>query len=88
MSYNGHPIYFGSGPAPVFDVLNFTGTDVVLGMPSAGAYMALNLVTGRPIVSTREVVALKGYSGLTVPSHILGLPTVTYPVDIPDGAGN
>lgn len=88
ISYNGHPVYFGSGPAPVFDVLNFTGPDVVLGMPSAGAYMALNLVTGRPIVSTRELVALKGYSGLTAPSHILGLPTVTYPIDIPYGPGN
>nr|WP_243148208.1 hypothetical protein [Sulfobacillus thermotolerans] len=88
VSYNGHPVYFGPGPAPVFDVLNFTGTDVVLGTPSAGAYMALNLVTGHPIVSTRAVVALKGYSGLTAPSHILGLPTATYPVDIPYGAGH
>ncbi len=84
-SYNGQPTYFGPGPAPMFDVLNFTGTDVVLGMPSAGAYMALNLVTGHPIVSTREVVALKGYSGLTAPSHILGLPTTTYSIDIPYG---
>jgi hypothetical protein len=85
LSYNGHPVYFGSGPAPVFDVLNFTGPDVVLGMPSAGAYMALNVMTGHPLVSTRTVVALKGYSGLTAPAHILGLPAAIYPVDIPYG---
>lgn len=88
VSYNGHAVYFGPGPAPVFDVLNFTGTDVVLGTPSAGAYMALNLVSGHPIVSTREVVALKGYSGLTTPSHIPGLPTTAYSVAIPYGSGD
>lgn len=84
-NYNGRPVYFGPGPAPVFDVLNFTGSDVVLGSPSAGAYMALNLVAGMPVFSVREVVPLKGYAGLGAPPHILGLPTTGDSVTIPYG---
>lgn len=83
LRYHGQPVYFGPGPDPVFDVLNFTGADVVLGTPSAGAYMALNLVTGHAITNPQQVVPLKGYAGLTAPDHVLGLPGTTYPVTVP-----
>lgn len=85
INYNHHTVYFGHGPAPVFDVLNFTGNWVVLGAPSAGAYMAFNLVTGHSLVNTHQVVLMKGYQGLGTPSHVLGLsgslisPNIPYP---------
>ncbi len=88
VSYNSRPVYFGNGPAAVFDVLNFTGNTVVLGSPTVGAYMALNLVTGQSMVNPSQVVPLKGYQGLTAPSHILGLPGTHYPVGVPYASSN
>ncbi len=83
LRYNGQPVYFAAGPAPVFDVLNFTGTDVVFGTPSAGAYMALNLITGHPIVNLKQVVPLKGYTGLMAPDHSLGVPITNWAATVP-----
>jgi len=71
--YNYHTVYFGYGPSPVFYLLNFTGNSVVLGSPSAGQYMAINLTNGRQTVNPQDVVPMKGYRGLGVPSHVLGL---------------
>lgn len=83
--YNHHTVYFGYGPSPVFDMLNFTGNWVVLGAPSAGQYMAINLTNGKQIVNPQDVVPMKGYRGLGVPNHVLGLsgqpisPRIPYP---------
>lgn len=85
-SYNGKPVYFGYGPSPVFSVLNFTGTDVVLGSPSAGTYQMINLVTGQQTGNVSVVDPLKGYSGLGLPSHILGLPGTNDSTTIPYGS--
>ena len=71
--YNHHTVYFGYGPSPVFSMLNFTGNSVVLGSPSAGQYMAINLINGRQTVKPQDVVSMKSYRGLGVPNHVLGL---------------
>ncbi|WP_219930721.1 hypothetical protein [Sulfoacidibacillus thermotolerans] len=84
ISYNHQPVYFGWGPSPVFDILHFVGDNVLLGSPSAGAYMAINLVNGQLITNTEEIVALKGYSGLQPPKYILGLPGTHYSIQIPN----
>ena len=83
--YNNKPVYFGFGPSPMFDVLNFTGDNVVLGSPSAGAYMTMNLVTGKVDTNTSQVVSMKGYSGITPPKYVLGLSNTKYPITIPYG---
>ncbi|WP_242939527.1 hypothetical protein [Sulfobacillus thermosulfidooxidans] len=83
INYNHHPVFFGPGPAPVFNVLNFTGSWVVLGTPSAAAYEAINLTSGRTIVNPEQAALLKGYTGLGLPSHILGLSHEEFPVSIP-----
>jgi hypothetical protein len=41
--------------------------------PSAGQYMAINLINGRQTLQPQEVVPMKGYRGLGVPNHVLGL---------------
>lgn len=84
ITYNHHPVFFGAGPSPTFDVLNFTGDAVILGAPSASAYEGYNLVTGKVIVHNMAV--LKGYSYIGVPSHMLGIPHSHYPVTIPSGS--
>ncbi|POB09706.1 hypothetical protein CO251_14490 [Sulfobacillus sp. hq2] len=71
-------MYFGPGPSPVFSVINFTGDEVVLGNPAAGSYMAINLMTGQRTVNLSAVLSLKGYPGIGLPSHILGLPGTHY----------
>ena len=81
--YNARTVYFGTGPAPAFDVLNFTGNWVVLGTPSAGAYIVYNLVTGRLLVATARIAALKGYRGLGTPRRVLGLPGLDVSPNIP-----
>lgn len=86
LNYNHRPLRFGPGPSPVFDVLNFTGDWLVVGSPSAGAYEALNLVTGRALYRARQVVPLKGYRGLAAPQHVLGLAGIQAPVAIPYGS--
>ncbi|WP_242968629.1 hypothetical protein [Sulfobacillus sp. hq2] len=77
-SYHHVPVYFGPGPSPVFSVINFTGDEVVLGNPAAGSYMAINLMTGQRTVNLSAVLSLKGYPGIGLPSHILGLPGTHY----------
>ncbi|PSR27722.1 MAG: hypothetical protein C7B47_07615 [Sulfobacillus thermosulfidooxidans] len=67
----------------MFNVLNFTGSWVVLGTPSAAAYEAINLTSGRTIVNPEQAAQLKGYTGLGLPSHILGLSHEEFPVSIP-----
>lgn len=84
VSYNNQPVYFGWGPTPEFNILNFTGNDVVLGSPSAGAYIAINLTNGQLITNTAQVVALKGYRSLQGPKYILGIPETHYSVQIPN----
>jgi hypothetical protein len=83
VSYDHRPVYFGWGPAPQFNILNFTGSDVVLGSPAAGAYLAIDLISGQLITKTEQVVALKGYQGLQPPKDILGLPGSHYSIRIP-----
>ncbi|MDP9729311.1 hypothetical protein FY534_14325 (plasmid) [Alicyclobacillus sp. TC] len=84
VSYNSEPVYFGWGPSPMFDILHFVGDNVLLGSPSVGAYMGINLINGQLITKTKEVVALKGYSGLQPPKYILGLPGTHYSIQIPN----
>lgn len=50
--------------------------------------MAINLVTGQQTTDPSTVVALKGYSGLGLPSHILGLPETNYSTTISYRTGN
>ncbi len=85
VSYNHQPLYFGYGPSPVFSVLNFTGDQVVFGLPSAGTYMAVNLTNGAISTDPATINALKGYEGLGLPSHILGLPGTNFPTAVPYG---
>lgn len=85
VSYNHQPLYFGYGPSAVFDVLNFTGDQVVLGNPSAGTYMAVNLTNGAISTDPAIINTLKGYQGLGLPSHILGLPETNFPTTVPYG---
>lgn len=85
INYNNKPVYFGFGPSPMFDVLNFTGENVVLGSSSTGSYMAINLVTGNVNTNPSQVVSIKGYSGINPPNYVLGLPGTQYPVTIPYG---
>ncbi|NMP23703.1 hypothetical protein HIJ39_15270 [Sulfobacillus sp. DSM 109850] len=73
------------GPSAVFDVLNFTGNQVVLGNTAAGTYMAINLQTGHTITNPSDVVPLKGFTGLVAPPDILGLPETHDLVTIPYG---
>ncbi|MCL4520354.1 MAG: hypothetical protein M1415_02000 [Firmicutes bacterium] len=35
--------------------------------------MAINLINGRQTLQPQEVVPMKGYRGLGVPNHVLGL---------------
>ncbi|MDP9727447.1 hypothetical protein [Alicyclobacillus tolerans] len=84
VSYNHQPVYFGWGPSPVFDILHFVGDSILLGSPSAGAYMAINLMNGHLMTHTKQIVKLKGYSGLQPPKYILGLPGTHYPIQIPN----
>ena len=88
VQYQGHPRYFGYGPSPVFRVINFTQNTVILGNSAAGTYMALNLLNGQQTTHPSQVVPLKGYSGLTGPAYILGLPGTHYPTTIPYGSAN
>jgi hypothetical protein len=83
VSYNHHPVFFGPGPVPTLNILNFTGDWVVLGTPSAGAYEAINLKSGHTIINPEQAAQLKGYHGLGLPAHILGLPQKDLPVRIP-----
>jgi len=85
VNYNHQPVLFAAGPAPVFDVLNFTGDWMVLGDPAAGAYEAINLTSGRVVTRLSQVIPLKGYSGLTPPPDILGLPGIQQSVTVPYG---
>ena len=79
--YDRRTVYFGAGPAPLFDVLNFTGNWVVLGTPTLGAYEGYNLVTGAPFPG--HSAPLKGYPGLGTPRRVLGLPGLTVSPVIP-----
>jgi hypothetical protein len=85
VQYNHRTVYFGYGPSPVFYILNFTGNSVVLGNPAGGQYMAINLISGRQTVNPQDVVPMKGYRGLGLPNHVLGLsgqpisPRIAYP---------
>ncbi len=88
VQYNHHPVYFGYGPAAAFDVLAFNQDTVVLGNMDQGTYMVLNLITGQQNALASETAALNGYSAVTPPSHILGLPGTHYAVRIPYGNGN
>ncbi|WP_230087835.1 hypothetical protein [Alicyclobacillus mali (ex Roth et al. 2021)] len=83
LSYNHHPVYFGWGPTPIFDVLKFVGESVIVGTPSAGAYEALNLQNGDVVTQTSQVMSLYGVHNLQTPQYILGLPGDRYPVQIP-----
>jgi hypothetical protein len=80
VQHNHQTVYFGYGPGPVFDILNFTGNWVVLGSPASGQYMAINLTTGR---QSSDPVALKGYGGLRPPGHVLGLAGRPIPSHVP-----
>ncbi|AEJ39715.1 hypothetical protein TPY_1532 [Sulfobacillus acidophilus TPY] len=65
------------------NILNFTGDWVVVGTPSAGAYEAINLMSGQTITNPAAAAQMKGYRGLGLPSHILGLSQKNFPVNIP-----
>lgn len=86
VSYNHQPVLFAAGPAPVFDILNFTGDWMVLGSPSAGAYEAINLTNGHTLTQASQVVPLKGYEGLAPPTNILGLPGIQQSAAVPYGS--
>ncbi len=87
VSYDNKPVYFGYGPSPVFSVINFTGNEVVIGNPASGSYMALNLTTGQQTTNPSVINSLKGYTGLGLPSHVLGLPGTDYSSAIPYPSG-
>ncbi|AEJ40257.1 hypothetical protein TPY_2080 [Sulfobacillus acidophilus TPY] len=71
-------------PVPTLNLLNFTGSWVVVGAPSAAAYEAVNLTSGWTLVNPEQVAPMKGYRGLGLPSRILGLPASDdFPVTIP-----
>jgi len=78
--YDHHTVYFGYGPSAWFQLLAFTGEAVLLGNPSSGMYMRIDLATGSE--STENGGVFKNQPMLFPPNRILGLPGLRIPSQI------